>query len=860
MGDVKKRWSVTYTKHVKQKRKVYQDGFLELHDSSHKIMLYDDCEKLLICRIVKNDDVVKSGETLEFNSYLVDIGDLEGDHKNIPNANLPERDKKITDEAGLVRGRKFKHNSVPVDRKPDSGKYKAPSCSLSPSQKIIREFKKNEMNKYGAPRNCPDPTKPSYSEWIVLYTTQITQKAKKYHDGILRVATCGSQGRQVTLYDVSKRPLDSRFLKTGEAIGSGESLAFDGHLVDIQEPEGDHKPPVDLKVQGRNCTASGRTGLSDGQETHRSSIEIGRSASSESVLPPPNCLKPVKTFMREWHALYTTQISQKAKKYHSGILRLASCNSYQMQATLLNEDGTILSHKYLKSFEDVRSGSTFELPKYLVEVGEPRTCPEGEPPKSDSSGKDLDTNFSGFHVENFKLERSVPIDKPLCDEFKKNEMNKYGAPRNCPDNTKSSFSEWIVLYTTQITQKAKKYHDGILRVATCGYQGRQVTLYDTGRRLLDSRFLKKDEVIGSGESLALDGHLVDIGEPEGDHRPPEELKVPGRNCTAGGKTGFTHGRLTQPSTSVEIENSSSSNSMSPLNGLKAIKTFTRGEPSKSASSEKDRDCSAIDVDNFKRERRVPIDNPLRDASGILSILKKTMTQEGSVPLMSTSVKECRALQSSEFIQFDPHHQVERHLVRDSNSENSEADNHGEETCKRLKPDTLLPIQITKSADFENIGELQLKYTFTSSSSVRSRASDISSPTNSDPECTDKSILRPVSSVEKPQVLDAFKLNCPDNFQPPTASVPNDGTIWNFPKSISSNVSSSCHGNPFSEELNIRTSPPPEETRWHDGDCSGGIMNSNGCKSHESSDSGRQNSKENKSTCKMDEIPSFDLGF
>ncbi|KAF7139128.1 hypothetical protein RHSIM_Rhsim07G0080700 [Rhododendron simsii] len=819
MGDVKKRWSVTYTKHVKQKRKIYQDGFLELHDSSHKIMLYDDCEKLLICRIAKNDDVVKSGETLEFNSYLVDIGDLEGDHKNIPNANLPERDKKITDEAGLVCGRKFKHNSVPV------------------------EFKKNEMNKYGAPRTCPDATKPSYSEWIVLYTTQITQKAKKYHDGILRVATCGSQGRQVTLYDVSRRPLDTRFLKKGEVIGSGESLAFDGHLVDIQEPEGDHKPPVDLKVQGRNCTASGRTGLSDGQETHRSSIEIGRSASSDSVLPPPNCLKPVKTFMREWHALYTTQISQKAKKYHSGILRLASCNSYQMQATLLNEDGTILSRKYLKSFEDVRSGSTFELPKYLVEVGEPWTCPEGEPPKSDCSGKDLDTNFSGFHVENFKLERSVPIDKPLCDGklfTLQNRCLRYDSALFMYFFHGAFVSHCIItphLYTTS-----------------------EVTLYDTGRRLLDSRFLKKDEVIGSGESLALDVHLIDIGEPEGDHRPPEELKVPGRNCTAGGKTGFTPGRQTQPRTSVEIENSGSSNSMSPLNGLKAIRTFTRGEPSKSASSEKDRDFSAIDVDTFKQERRVPIDNPLRDASGILSILKKTMTQEGSVPLMSTSVKECRALQFSEFIQFDPQHQVERHLVRDSNSENIEAHNHGDETCKRLKPDTLLPIQITKSADFENIGESQLKYTFTSSSSVRSRASDISSPTNSDPECTDKSILRPVSSDEKPQVLDALKLNCPDNCQPPTASVPNDGTIGNFRKSISSNVSLSCHGNPFSEELNIRTSPPPEETKWHEGDCSSVITNSNGCKSHESSDSGRQNSKENKSTCKMDEIPSFDLGI
>lgn len=82
-------------------------------------MLYDDCEKLLICRIAKSDDVVKSGETLEFNSYLVDIGNLEGDHKNIPNANLPETDKKITDEAGLIHRRKFKHNSVLVGIPPN---------------------------------------------------------------------------------------------------------------------------------------------------------------------------------------------------------------------------------------------------------------------------------------------------------------------------------------------------------------------------------------------------------------------------------------------------------------------------------------------------------------------------------------------------------------------------------------------------------------------------------------------------------------------------------------------------------------------------------------------------------------------
>ena len=40
-------------------------------------------------------------------------------------------------------------------------------------------------------------------------------------------------------------------------------------------------------------------------------------------------------------------------------------------------------------------------------------------------------------------------------------------------------------------------------------------LFDETRKLLETRFLKKDEVIGSGESFAFNAHLVDIGEPEG---------------------------------------------------------------------------------------------------------------------------------------------------------------------------------------------------------------------------------------------------------------------------------------------------------------------------------------------------------
>jgi len=36
-----------------------------------------------------------------------------------------------------------------------------------------------------------------FKEWNALYTTQLTQKAKKYHDGILRLVQIGSHARQV---------------------------------------------------------------------------------------------------------------------------------------------------------------------------------------------------------------------------------------------------------------------------------------------------------------------------------------------------------------------------------------------------------------------------------------------------------------------------------------------------------------------------------------------------------------------------------------------------------------------------------------------------------------------------------------
>ncbi|KVH91781.1 protein of unknown function DUF2439 [Cynara cardunculus var. scolymus] len=384
MADDVRRWSVTYTKHLKQKRKVYQDGFLEIQSSTHKVKLYDDCDKLLDCKIVKLDDDVRSGETLTFGAYLVDIGDPHGESKPIPNLILKRRDNTLADRDGIPHSKASKRSS---------GIGKASSINMSPSQKIIKEFKRREVKKYCSSPSCPDTAKADSTEWQVLYTTQLTQKAKKFHDGILRVAISGMRGKQYSffqamLYDETRRLLDSRFLRSEEIVKVGESLRFDGHIVDIVEL-GDHTPLKDTNVEGRNCYM---------QNTMQSKIH-------------------------KWDVLYTTQVTQKAKKFHDGVLKLASCGSQgRQEATLLAEDGTILSHRYLKLCEDISSGSLFNMPNYLVEVGEPRKHSEGrfcssywECPERASTLENETPKIRSFDVDNIKLCKRIPATRPLSD-------------------------------------------------------------------------------------------------------------------------------------------------------------------------------------------------------------------------------------------------------------------------------------------------------------------------------------------------------------------------------------------------------------------------------------------------------------
>ncbi|XP_004246089.2 uncharacterized protein [Solanum lycopersicum] len=387
MGDVKKKWSVTYTKHLKQKRKVYQDGFLELQSSSHKVMLYDDCEKLLCVKILKNDNDVKTGETLAFDSYLVDIGDPHGDYKPISVLNSTKLMKKeVAEESGLRHS--GKRSAAADNRKSNLGKRIALASTLSPSQKIIREFKKNEVHKYNSSPSSLDMTKSSTEEWQVLYTTQMTQKAKKFHDGFLQLVMSSSHCKQIMLYDATRRLLDSRFLRKSESIMSGNSVTFDGHLVEIGECEKDQNPRKDISPQGKHIKDLVKRGPIRGEVAVHDK------------------------FSAEWDVMYTTQITQRAKKYCNGILRLSSCGSYQSQVTLLTEDGIILCRRFLKLSEHVTTGTTLNLPNYMVDVGDIRTSSEGKPQNNASSQEHVQPDIKLSGLEKIKLSRRISSNKP----------------------------------------------------------------------------------------------------------------------------------------------------------------------------------------------------------------------------------------------------------------------------------------------------------------------------------------------------------------------------------------------------------------------------------------------------------------
>ncbi|KAG5030062.1 hypothetical protein JHK87_013576 [Glycine soja] len=440
MGD-SKRWTVTYTKHIKQKRKVYQDGFLQFHISTGKertrksilkgianslavqVKLYDECEKLLECRLLKNDETVTSGETLIFKGYLVDVGDPEGGIK-------PESDLNVD--------RKLRNHS----------RFRTPS-----------EFKKRELLKYGSPKISQETPKPSTEEWLVLYTTQVTQKAKKYHDGFLRLVLHGSSGAQVMLFDTSRKLLDSRFLKKDDVIKSGESIAFDSYLIDIGKQQGSCTP--DSNVLADKCTdvkamKMDRQKTSLKTDTH---VNVGKS---------------------EWQVLYTTQLTKKAKKYHDGFLHIELCGSFGKQVVLYDLSKRPIERRFVRKDEVIREGESVYFDGHLVEVGQPEgshhspaklnergtgnnverrqlghgqngfhkvnpSFAKGKPPNELCLGKDSGLNSLITELEEIKSNRITPPIKPLRDGGR----SSNGSRQNIGDRESAATSKCLDITSSE---------------------------------------------------------------------------------------------------------------------------------------------------------------------------------------------------------------------------------------------------------------------------------------------------------------------------------------------------------------------------------------------------------------------------
>ncbi|KAK4802601.1 hypothetical protein SAY86_000804 [Trapa natans] len=360
MADVR-RWKVTYTKHLKQKRKIYHDGFLVLHSSINKliglqVMLYDESETLLECRILKGEEAVGSGESLVFNAYLVDIGDPEGVLKASNGS-----------KGSWMRRKEFK-SPVSVGNQAGGAEINnAQKISLSPSQKLIREFKKREIHKYGSPPRNATSVEPSGAgtssifvsftvenrhcsglyvlEWQVLYTTSLTQKAKKYHDGFLRCQNSGVMSRQVMLFDESSKLLECRFLKKGEEVRSGETMEFQGHLVEIGECKENYKTFTVMDAGGSSCSSSRKLEM----PKQKNDTNMGQSV------------------VKVWQVLYTAQVTQKAKKYHDGFLQLATCGSFGRQLMLYDANWKLIDNKFLKKDEMIRSGAPVQFDSHLVD-------------------------------------------------------------------------------------------------------------------------------------------------------------------------------------------------------------------------------------------------------------------------------------------------------------------------------------------------------------------------------------------------------------------------------------------------------------------------------------------------------------
>ncbi|KAG8056532.1 hypothetical protein GUJ93_ZPchr0002g25511 [Zizania palustris] len=377
-------------------------------------------------------------------------------------------------------------------------------------------------------------------QWVVTYTKHVNKKRKVYQDGALVLHPASGH---LVLLDEAGVTVECRFLRAGEDVSSGASLAFQRHLVDVGEPE---RHPTCYSGSGSGSGSGAAT--SNSRAVHRGGARARPSAvnsrAPRAFVNPTTkgggCMDEAAgpsgaegAGFQEWTALYTAHLTQKAKKYHDGVVRLVQVGSHAKQIVLLDEEGEVLGIRYLKLGESVESGKKCHLPNYLIEICEAKSEKKGVEPtcteqpmaqtrqrsgenKSNKMGSGPMSKSLKFirpkilhDLEESKSENTSGSSKPKATDV---EVVASGISGNIMGLTDSGFQEWNALYTTQLTQKAKKYRDGVIKLMQIGSHAKQIVLLDEEGGVLGSKYLKSGESVECGMKCQLPNYLIEICE------------------------------------------------------------------------------------------------------------------------------------------------------------------------------------------------------------------------------------------------------------------------------------------------------------------------------------------------------------
>ncbi|XP_062194232.1 uncharacterized protein LOC133897500 isoform X3 [Phragmites australis] len=448
-------WAATYTKHVKQKRKVYHDGALLLYPASGRLVLLDDAGDTLESRFLRASEEVSAGASLSFQAHLVDVGEPEAIPDSYPSS-------ASASASTAASGTTARRGAAPRARPPSAAKVnpRVPCAFVNPPKRRWGGAGAGEAAGSGG----LDVAESRFQEWTALYTAQLTQKAKRYHDGVVKLVQAGPHVKQIVLLDEEGQVLGSRHLKSGESIESGKKCHFPNYLIEICEAKNEKKgvehtseePMVRTRPKSEENTNNkmGPSAMSKSQKFLRPQnfhdLETKSEVTASSGKPETGKVEEVATGssgsltgtesgFKEWNALYTMQLTQKAKKYHDGVIKLMQVGSHARQIVLLDEEGGVLGSRYLKSVESVETGTKCQMPNYLIEVCELRnkkneakqslgealnqTGPKNEENASDKMGaKSKSPKFVSPYVwksnwENTTISNRPQIGKTTCSNM-----------------------------------------------------------------------------------------------------------------------------------------------------------------------------------------------------------------------------------------------------------------------------------------------------------------------------------------------------------------------------------------------------------------------------------------------------------